>query len=42
MKNIFLKPIGTLRELGTAREWTTEILCLSICAAAIALALICL
>jgi hypothetical protein len=21
VKNIFLKPIGTLRELGTARQW---------------------
>jgi len=42
MKNIFPKPIGTLRELGTAREWITEIVCMAICAAAFILALICL
>ena len=26
MKSIFLKPIGTLRTLGTAREWGEDIL----------------
>ena len=40
MKDIFLKPIGTLRELGTAREWITEIVCMAICAAVLILALI--
>ena len=40
MKNIFLKPIGTLRELGTAREWITEIVCMAICAAVLLLAYI--
>lgn len=27
MKHIFLKPIGKIRELGTVRQWTTELLC---------------
>ena len=42
MKPIFPKPIGTLRELGTPREWITEIVCAAICTAAGILALICL
>jgi hypothetical protein len=40
MKNIFLKPIGTLRDLGTPREWITEIVCMAICAAVLIAALI--
>jgi len=40
MKTIFLKPIGTLRELGTAREWITEFVCMAICAAVLLLAYI--
>jgi len=40
MKHIFLKPIGTLRELGTAREWITEFVCMAICAAVLIAALI--
>lgn len=42
MKNIFLKPIGTLRDLGTAREWITEFVCMAICAAVLVAFLICL
>lgn len=26
MKNIFLKPIGTVRDLGTPREWIGDAL----------------
>ena len=40
MKQIFLKPIGTLRELGTPREWITEAVCLLFCAAVLILAYI--
>lgn len=38
MKQIFHKPIGTLRELGTAREWIGEAACVLLCAAAVILA----
>ena len=37
---IFPQPIGTLRDLGTAREWITEIACMAICAAVLLLAYI--
>jgi hypothetical protein len=40
MKNIFLKPIGTLRELGTPRQWITEAIGLLLCAALFILAYI--
>ena len=40
MKNIFRKPIGTLRELGTAREWITEAIGILLCVAAFILAYI--
>ena len=42
MKNIFRQPIGNLRDLGTARQWITEIVCFAIGAAVLITALICL
>lgn len=33
-------PLGTLRELGTARQWATELAGVAVLAAALALALI--
>lgn len=40
MKSLFPHPIGTLRELGTRKEWLFEAACLLICAAVVILALI--
>ena len=40
MKTIFLKPIGTLRDLGTPREWIVEALGIVLCALVIIAALI--
>jgi len=40
MKNLFLKPIGTIRELGTPRQWTGDSIGLLAIAAAILVALI--
>ncbi len=42
MKSLFLKPIGTISDLGTPREWITEIVCYAIGVAAFILFLICL
>lgn len=39
MKSVFLKPIGTLRDLGTARVWLGETVCLVILAAMVIAAL---
>ena len=33
MKRIFPEPIGTLRDLGTPRQWAKEIACALLCAA---------
>ena len=40
MKQIFHRPISTLRELGTAREWIGEAACILLCAAVLILAYI--
>ena len=40
MKNIFPHPIGTLRDLGTPRQWLTDAVCLALGAAVIIAALI--
>ena len=41
MSPLFLKPIGTIRDLGTGRAWLAEIIGLLICVAALILFLIC-
>lgn len=40
MKSLFPHPIGTLRDLGTARQWITDAVCVGICVAVVILALI--
>lgn len=40
MKSIFIKPIGTLRELGTVRAWIGEVVCLVVLAGTVIAALI--
>ena len=40
MKRIFPEPIGTLRNLGTPRQWAKEIVCALLCAALLILAYI--
>jgi len=32
MKSLFPHPIGTIKDLGTTREWVTEAACIALCA----------
>jgi len=40
MKSLFLKPIGKLQDLGTARVWVVEIASFLVCAIALVALLI--
>jgi hypothetical protein len=40
MKSLFPHPIGTLRNLGTPRQWLTDAIWMAICAAVLLLAYI--